>query len=102
MTSAECLSRLASVAITTLTHADSYPKDLQNLLTCPIGIGALNLGDETLIFNLVTVHDDTIGPFYVPIAQALSEEYPPFKRIEIVQSSSEFYLVIRGYLEGRS
>jgi len=98
MTSAENLSRLASVAITTLTHADSYPKDLQNLLTCPIGIGALNLGDETLIFNLITIYDETIGPFYVPIAQALSEEYPPFKRIEIVQSSSEFYLVIRGYL----
>jgi len=94
--SAENLNRLASVAITTLTEADTFPYDL-DIGTPGIGIGCLNKDTGTvLIFNLVTLENNTIGPFRVPSTNPLSEEFPPFKRIELVQASTSFNLIIRG------
>lgn len=94
--SAENLNRLASVAKITLTHLDSFPYDL-DIGSPGLGLGIQNNdSSENMIFSLITINNKTIGPFVVSRKGELSEEYPPFKRIEISKPTEEFYITVRG------
>lgn len=95
--SGENLNRIASVGETTLTEADSFPKDLDYHA---VGLDILNKGTVTLIFSLTTIKGETLGPFYIPTGESLSEDYPPFKRITVSQTTTEFYMIVRKTWEG--
>jgi len=96
----ENTNRIASIAKTTVTQADSYPYSI-DIGTPAVGFGAMNADTATtLVFSLLTKTNETIGPFYVPAGASLSEEVPPFSQIDVTTATTAFYIVIRGTLEG--
>ncbi len=95
----ENTNRIASIAKQTLTVSDTYPYDI-DIGTPAVGFGALNSGTGTLEFTVLTKTYETIGPFYVPEGEALSEELQPFIQIDVTTPSTEFFIIIRGTWEG--
>lgn len=95
--SAENLNRLASVADKTLTQADTFPYTFEKPA---VGLDILNSDSTTsLIITLTTRKNEEIGPFIIPAGEALSEEFEPIKIIDVSQTTTEFYIVVRKTLE---
>lgn len=100
--SSEELKRIASVGAKSIDQSETFPYDLmQNIGKVGVGLDIYNKDPATTLYFSVRQQQTgkIIGPFIVPDNTSLSEDFPPFTRIIIDQTTTDFIITIRTELE---